>query len=433
MDVIRCDEAEYLIWKWRPLGQEVDTTIRENSIRYGSSLRVKEGEVAVFVYAKGDGSLYDYIEGPCDKIIKTDNFPILSSIVGLAYSGNSPFQAEVYFINLSGIVQIKFAIPYFDVFDPRFLDFAVPMAARGTITFNITDYKSFVKLHRLINFDLNAFKNQLKDIVIRYVKGIISNIPSEYGIPVLQIERKIMDINTLITPSVKERLENDFGINLKGFDLSSIEPDKESDGYTSLLKVTKEQVMKSTIAQTDVQIKNIQDSQKITNENMSETMRIQREEAQRLQRLQTESNYMGAHTLDKQAEILKSASENLGQMGNINLGSGEGMNPAGMMTGMMMGGAIGQQMSGMMNQMGNNMQQNANMPPPLPQNQYYAYLNGQNTGPYNMQQIQQMIQNNQITKETYVWKNGMTNWELASNISELSNLFSILPPPPPIL
>ena len=49
MDVIRCDEQEYLVWKWRPTG-EVNSTKRENAIRYGSSLRVKDGELAVFVY-----------------------------------------------------------------------------------------------------------------------------------------------------------------------------------------------------------------------------------------------------------------------------------------------------------------------------------------------------------------------------------------------
>lgn len=64
MNVIRCDEEEYLVWKWRPLGQEVNSTTRENAIRYGSSLRVKNGEVAVFRYKQKDGQVEDYIEGP---------------------------------------------------------------------------------------------------------------------------------------------------------------------------------------------------------------------------------------------------------------------------------------------------------------------------------------------------------------------------------
>lgn len=432
MDVIRCDESEYLIWKWRPGGADVNDTRKENAIRFGSSLRVKDGEVAVFVYKQKDGTMQDFIEGPFDETIKTDNFPVLSSIVGLAYAGGTPFQAEVYFINLAGIVQIKFAIPYFDVFDPRFLDFAVPMAARGTITFNITDYKSFIKLHRLVNFELDEFKSQIKDAVTKYVKGVITNVPSDNSIPVLQIERKILQINDIISSPLKARLEGDFGVNMKGFDISAIEPDKESEGYNSLLKVTKEQTAKTTIAQTDVNIKNLQDTQKIQAENMSETMRIQRGEAQRAQRLQTESNFMGAHALDQQTAVLQSAVNNLGQMGQMNMGAGGGgMNPAGMMTGMMIGGAMGQQMAGMMNQMGNTVQQGMNTPPPMPRLQYYINVNGQNVGPCGTQQLQQMAQNGQLTRDTYVWKNGMANWEQAGNVPELSNFFGSAPPPMP--
>jgi hypothetical protein len=47
MDVIRCDEQEYLVWKWRPSG-EPNSTKKENAIRYGSSLRVKDGEIGLF-------------------------------------------------------------------------------------------------------------------------------------------------------------------------------------------------------------------------------------------------------------------------------------------------------------------------------------------------------------------------------------------------
>jgi hypothetical protein len=84
------------------------------------------------------------------------------------------------------------------------------------------------------------------------------------------------------------------------------------------------------------------------------------------QKLQTESNFIGAHALNQQTDVLKTAANNLGQMGSMNTGSGGGMNPAGMMTGMMMGGAMGGQMANMMNQMGNNMQQQHNTRPPPP-------------------------------------------------------------------
>lgn len=430
MDVIRCDEQEYLVWKWRPSG-EANTTKKENSIRFGSSLRVKDGEMAVFVYQQKDGSMQDYIVGPYDQTIKTANFPILTNIVGAAFGGASPFQAEIYFINLSGNIQVKFGIPYFDVFDPRFLDFAVPMAARGTITFNLTDYKSFIKLNRLINFELDDFNKQIKDAVTKYVKAVITNIPSEVGMPVLQMERKILDINDLIAAKLKERLETDFGVNMKGFDLASIDVDKESEGYAELRKVTAEQTTKTTVAQTDVSIKNMEDMQSINAGNMEETLRIQRDEAQRAQKLQTETNFMGAHALNQQTDVLKTGAESLGQMGNMGGGGGGGMNPAGMMTGMMMGGAMGNQMAGMMNNMGQNMNQQQNTPPPPPTIAYSVSVNGQTAGPFDLQQLQQMVSNGQLQQNTHVWKQGMGAWETAGNVQELSSLFAAAPPPPP--
>lgn len=441
MDVIRCDEQEYLVWKWRPAGQDANTTNKENSIRWGSSLRVKDGEVAVFVYKQKDGSMQDFIEGPFDQIIKTENFPVMTSILGAAYDGASPFQAEIYFINLAGLIDIKFGVPYFDVFDPRFLDFAVPMAARGSLKFNITDYKAFIKLHRLINFDLEDFKSQIKDAVVKYTKGFIMNVPSDNGIPVLQIERKVLEIGDMIQARLKADFENDFGVNLKRFDLSTIEPDKESEGYLSLMRVTKDQQTKTIEAQTNVGIKNMQDMQNINAQNMEETLRIQREEAQRAQRLQTETNFIGAHALDQQTQVLQTAANSLGEMGAMNMGNGGGMNPAGMMTGMMMGGAMGGQMANMMNQMGNmttqQMNNQMNTPPPVPTISYMVATNGQQSGPYNMQQLQQLAQNGQLTSQTYVWKQGMANWTPAGQVQELANLFPPaipgMPPAPPTM
>ena len=439
MNVIRCDEPEYLVWKWRPEGQSANSTSRENAIRYGSSLRVKDGEAAVFVYNnKEKGVMQDIIQGPYDDTIKTANFPILSSIVGLGFGGDSPFQAEVYFINMAVIIQVKFAVPYFDVYDPRFLDFAVPMAARGTITFQINDCQEFIKLHRLIDFDLEAFKKQIKDMVAKYVKGFITNVPSDMQIPVLQIERKVMDISDMIQQRLTPMFTDDFGVKLKRFDLSAIEPDRESDGYAELRHVTAEQQTKTIEMQTAVNMQNLQDTQRINAENMEESLRIQREESQRAQRLQTETNFINAHALDQQADVLKTGAQNLGQMGAMNMGgNGGGMNPAGMMTGMAMGGAMGQQMAGMMNQMGNAMNQQMNgqmnTPPPPPTIQYYVAVNGQQTGPFNMQQLQQLRQTGQLTQQSYVWKQGMSGWEAAGNVAELGSLFqTTTPPPPPI-
>lgn len=433
MNVIRCDEKEYLVWKWKPDGQEDNSTTRENSIRYGSSLRVKDGEVAVFLYKQRNGTVQDYIEGPWDETIRTANFPVLASIVGSAFGGESPFQAEVYFINMALNIQINFGVPYFEIFDPNpnFAYLGVPVAVRGTITFNVTDYRDFIKLNRLRTFDLDDFRDHIKSSVIRFVKGSIVNLPKILNKPVLQIEQEIEKINETIGESLKPRLEELFGVTLRAVDIRAIEFDKSSKNYTTLYHLTVENTTRTMDEQTSVNIKNLKDTQRINTENIEESLKVQREEAQRAQRLQTEQNFMGAHALDQQTEVLKTGAQSLGQMGAMNIGGGDGFNPAGMMTGMMVGGAIGQQMSGMMNNMGQQMQTGMNTPPPIPNVQYFVAVNGQQTGPFTIQQLQQYAMNGQFTPQSYVWKQGMAQWEYASAVPELASLFSAPTPPPP--
>lgn len=431
-DVIRCDEQEYIVWKWRPNGA-ANSTYKENAIRWGSSLRVKDGEVAVFVYKQTDGTNQDFLVGPYDDIIKTANFPVISNIIGSLYDGKSPFQAEIYFINLAENMQIEFGISFFDVFDPRFLDFSVPVAAGGTITFNITDYKGFIKLQRLINFEMDDFELQIKNMLAKNIKSIVTNIPQENNIPVLQLERKLNDINDLIEPKLREALKNDFGVNLKRLDLDSIRFDKFSKEYEKLIKVTREQQEKTTGAQTDVNIKNLQDTQAINAENMKESLNIQREEMQRAQKLQTESNNMTAHQLDQQTLVAKTAAESMGKMGSGgDGGSGGGsMDPGSMMASMAMGGAVGSGMAGMMGNMMQGMNEKQQAPPPAPTVEYMVSVGGQQAGPYKFAQLKQFVAAGEFTKKTHVWKQGMETWEEAGNVQELSSLFQTNTAPPP--
>ncbi len=429
MDVIRCDEPSYLVWKWHPAGSKEGNNNRENAIRWGSSLRVREGEVAVFVYSQPNGVMEDFITGPWDQIIKTDNFPVLASIIGLAYQGGSPFQAEVYFINLAKVIQVPFAVPYFDLYDPRFPDLGVPTAVRGTLSFNIADYHEFIKLHKLADFNLDTFQKQVKDAISRYVKNVVLNVPEENGIPVVQIERKISEINDLVQKDVKERLERDFGVNVTAVDISAIELDKTSDGYAQLKAVTQDLLAATVKVQTEVNIKNLQDMQ-----------RINAEEMQYAQRKQTQTANMAAYQLEQQAAVGIAGANALGQMGAngaVNM-SGGGMNPAAMMAGMAMGGSIGQNMAGMMNGMFTGMNQPQDhaqaqapaAPSPLNTPVYHVAINGVAAGPYGMQELSQMVATGQLLQTSLVWKPGMNGWVPASSIQELNALFSGTVPPP---
>lgn len=444
MDEIRCDEPSYLIWKWHPSGVQEGEGNRENSIRWGSSLRVKDGEVAVFVYKQKDGTMQDFIVGPFDQTIKTANFPILASIVGLAYEGGTPFQAEVYFINLARIIQVKFAVPFFDVYDPRFADFGVPVAVRGTISFGIADYREFIKLHRLSSFNLDDFQRQIRDAVSRYVKDAVANAPAVHNIPVVQIESKTAQINDVIEYDLGERLKETFGVVVSGVDVGAIEIDKMSEGYRQLISVTKDIAGATAKAEAEAKIKDIADKQRIEAENYEETLRIQREEGQYAQRMHTRTANFGAYQVEKQAEVGVAGAEALGQMGangagNVNIGGGgdsTGFNMAAMMASMAVGGAVGQNIAGAMNNMmGGINQQTATgaVPPPIPTVAYHVAINGQAAGPFEVSVLAQMANAGQLNTDSLVWKNGMSQWTKAGEVDELKALFAnTIPPIPPV-
>ena len=437
MDVIRCDEPSYLIWKWRPSDTKGAPNNRENTIRWGSSLRIKDGEAAVFVYKQGNGNYQDYIVGPYDGILETSNLPLIANIIGLAYGGGSPFQAEVYFINLAKIVQVRFGVPFFDVFDPRFSDFGVPVAVRGTISFQISDMQLFVRLHRLQNFSLQDFQKQIADTVCRYVKDTVTNAPAAHNIPVIQLETKTAQINDIIEYDIRERLKEDFGVDVSGVDIGAIEIDKTDNNYARLMAVTQDVAVKTERAQADVNIKRMQDNQRIEAENYAETLRMQREETQYAQHKQTQTGNIAAYQTEAKVEIGVAGSEALGKMGengasNVDLGNG-GFNPAAMMAGIAMGGAVGQNIAGTMNGIlsGNNTVTSGNVPPPIPKDIYHVAVNGQATGPYDLSGLSQLIAAGALKKDSLVWKPGMENWSPAESISEILSLFPIAPPPIP--
>lgn len=415
-DIIRCDEPSYLIWKWHPDGTQSGEHKREYAIRCGSQLRVKAGEVAAFVYKQNNWQAPDFIEGPHDQELTTANLPILSGIIGAFVGGDTPFQAEVYFINLAEIIQTKFAVPFFDVCDPRFPDFSVPVAVHGTISFKIDDYRDFIKLHRLQGFCLEDFQKQIRDAVSRYVKDVVANAPAVHNIPVVQIEAKISMINDEIEHILSDRLKENFGVAVSGIDIGEIIIDKSSNGYRELMAITK-----------DVTTATVQGQAAANLENYAETLRIQRQEGQYAARKQTQSANIAAYQIEKQAEVGVAGAEALGKMsekgaGSVNLDNGVGLNPAAMMASMAVGGAVAQSICATMN---NAMNGNGGVstPPPVPQTVYYVALNGQSNGPHTLDRILQMITDGEIARSTLLWRSGMSEWQAAETFEELRQYF----------
>lgn len=304
------------------------------------------------------------------------------------------------------------------------------------MSFKIDDYREFIKLHRLDNFDVDDFQKQIKDAVIHYVKNAVSNAPVEHNIPVVQIERKIVEIAEMVESDLKARLKNDFGIAVSSVDIGAIEIDKSSNGYKQLLAVTQDVTTATIQAQTAINVKQMQDKQRIEAEHYEGELRIQREEGQYSQRKQTQTANFAAYQVESQKEVGVAGANALGQMGVSGAGdmSGGGFNPAAMMAGMAIGGAIGQNIAGTINNTMagvNHPPQTGMVPPAIPVTAYYVAVEGKQTGPFDITVLKQMAVSGLFLAGSLVWKTGMSGWLQANAVDELKVIFDEMPPKPP--
>jgi membrane protease subunit (stomatin/prohibitin family) len=469
---------DWLFYKWRPEGNEAGDTRRENSIRLGSPLTVRPGETAVFLYpgqrqklggqtgtgqTLGGGAL-DFIEGYFQGEVTTANLPILAGLQSLFFDGGTKFPAMVYFINMSAVNQTNFGVPYFNMFDPRLPDHPVPVAVRGNITFRIADGRQFVAMHSLVDLDMQKFAAKIKSAVVDFVQSAMMDIMKHNqmaGFPLMQINLYRRNVRAIIEDDLKRSLLGTYGVTLTELNLTAIEIDEESEGYSRLAKLTKniKETKVSTQAelsergmrdQYDMNKDNLERMSQINMDHLEATMAMSRDGALAAQQMQTNMGGLPLHQLDVQRDIGVAAANAMGQMGQgagVSMPGGGGFNPGAMMAGMAMGGAVGQGMAGMMgnvfNQMGQQMPggPGAQTPPPMPGApppvpaapvvQFSVSVNGQTYGPYDLNALARMAQAGQINAQSLVWRQGMAAWQAAGTMPELAPLFAGPGAPPP--
>lgn len=307
--------------------------------------------------------------------------------------------------NIAKGSQVKFRIPYFDVFDPRFENFAVPVAVEVSLVYGVNDLALFNSINKTQNVNDDVFQQKLKGQVTKFVKGVVTNAPADHQIPVLKLESKIVEISALVQNYVTPQVERLFGVNVRSIDVTNIAVDNQSRGYRELKAVTTDLEKDSLQArsslnidawkrQQEMNLGGQEEMQRMQLEHQRETMRIQREELQRASRLQTETNFLGAH------------------QANLN---------AGVQTAQAQGRMFAPQMPDVPPMQG--MGGMPPMPGAMPQVSYMVGVNGQQVGPCDWNQLQQLVQQGQLTHQSYVWKQGMPQWQMAGEVMELSPLF----------
>lgn len=341
----------------------------QNEIKNNSKLIVREGQLAIFM---NEGKLADIFKAGTHTL-NTQNLPILSTLKGWKYEFNSPFKAEVYFINTRNFIDQKWGTKNPLILnDERFG--MLEVRAFGTYAFKIVDAQKFIL--EIVGtdgqFTTDEITEQLKSI-------IVSRFTDAIGEANLPIESYVGNTNEL-SATIFAIMKDDFaayGIELSKFLLEN----------TSMPDDVKKEIF----------------------------------ELSRLNKID-----MQKFTQYKTAQSIEKAAENPSGIAGTAFSFGTGMN----MARQMMQSFDGLSQNSSTTQTSFSSHQ---VPPPLPTEgkSFFVAINNVQSGPFNQSQLLSLIQNKQLSADTLVWNQGMTGWEKASTISELQSLFSQSPPPLP--
>lgn len=378
------DQNDVMCWKYPRY---------DNEIKNGAKLIVREGQRALFLSqgALPDAEVPEAVKletprgsatafvgdsfGPGTYELETRNLPILSKIQGWKYGFQSPFKADVYYINTRRFTNLKWGTSNpIMLRDPEFGP--VRVRAFGTYAVQVTEPASFLRQLVSTNpsFETYDIASQLRSMIVTRFTNILGNA----SVPVLDMAGNLDQFSTF----VQERIEPEFiemGISVPIFLVENISLPKEVE------KMLDKRTSMGVLGNLD------------------------------------------QFTKFQAANALGDAAKNPGLAGGM----------AGMGVGMGAGAAIGHQMGHAL-QPGQQPPANTSgaaptpgAPPPLPKAEWFAAIDGQQAGPFDLNGLQQKAGEGKLTRDTLVWKQGMASWTKAGDVGELSQVFSAVPPPLP--
>mgnify|MGYP002622152444 CR=1 FL=1 len=302
--------------------------------------------------------------------LTTENMPILATLKGWKYGFNSPFKAEVYFVSTRQFTDQKWGTKTpIMLSDDRFG--MLEIRAFGTYVFKIKDAGVFIK--EIVGtdgtFTTEEINEQLKSLVVTR----FTDAAGESGIPVERYAANLNETSELVHQVLAPEFLN-YGIDLTKFLIESV----------SMPDEIKKEIFELSRLNSKVDLDKL--------------------------------------TKFKTAKAIEKAAENEGMAGG---GMGMGM-------GFAMANQMGQSFTQQSQSQQNQQQNSGGTPPPLPTAvAYFVAINGKQSGPFDIATLKNMAAQNQITKDTLVWKEGMANWSAASTIPENAQIFGSTPPPLP--
>ncbi|MEI6537324.1 MAG: SPFH and helix-turn-helix domain-containing protein, partial [Verrucomicrobiaceae bacterium] len=157
----------------------------------------------------------------------TDNIPILSTLKGWKYGFQSPFKADVYFVNTRVFTGNKWGTS--NPIMMRDQDFGiVRVRAFGTFDFHITDVKLFLK--EVAGSDDHFRLDEFADTMRSRVVSVFSDAVASSHIPVLDLATRYTELGDALMPVINPVLSSKYGIEFTSFILenASVPPEVEA-------------------------------------------------------------------------------------------------------------------------------------------------------------------------------------------------------------
>ena len=187
----------------------------DKEIKRGAQLIVRESQAAQFVYLGQFGDLF----GPGKWTLTTDNIPILSTLKGWKYGLESPFKADVYFVNTRLFTGNKWGTA--NPVMMRDADFGIVRArAYGTFDFRIVNVPLFLK--EVAGTDDHFRLDEFADTMRSRVVSVFTDALASAKVPVLDVASRYQELGEALIPLINPAMTSKYGLEIPSFIVENV-------------------------------------------------------------------------------------------------------------------------------------------------------------------------------------------------------------------
>ena len=187
----------------------------DKAIKNGAQLIVRESQRAQFVYLGQFGDTF----GPGRHTLTTDNIPVLTKMRSWKYGFNSPFKADIYFLNTRLFTGNKWGTTN-PVMMPDEQLGVVRVRAFGTYDFRIVDAKVF--LRDVAGSDHDFTVDEFVDAMRSRLVSAFSDAVAAARIPVMQMASRYREIGDALLPVINPIISAKYGLELASFIVENV-------------------------------------------------------------------------------------------------------------------------------------------------------------------------------------------------------------------